>query len=37
MEEMYINHWAVFACAVANLVVGAIWYSPPLFYNGWKK
>ncbi len=37
MEEMYINHWAVFACAVANLVVGAIWYSPPLFYKGWKK
>ena len=37
MEEMYINHWAVFACAVANLVVGAIWYSPPLFYKGWKE
>ena len=37
MEEIYINHWAVFVCAVANLVVGAIWYSRPLFYNGWKK
>ncbi|WP_370087280.1 DUF1761 domain-containing protein [Ekhidna sp.] len=37
MEEMYINHWAVLVAAVANLVVGAIWYSPVLFYNAWKS
>lgn len=34
---MIINHWAVLASAVFNLVLGAIWYSPVLFYNGWKK
>jgi hypothetical protein len=37
MENMIINHWAVLASAVFNLVLGAIWYSPALFYNGWKK
>jgi len=37
MEEIYINHWAVLVCAVANLALGAIWYSPALFYKGWKK
>ncbi|MEP1033004.1 DUF1761 domain-containing protein [Ekhidna sp.] len=37
MEEIYINHWAVIAAAVSNLIVGAIWYSPVLFYKGWKE
>lgn len=37
MENMIINHWAVLASAVFNLVLGAIWYSPVLFYKGWKK
>lgn len=37
MENMIINHWAVLASAVFNLVLGAIWYSPAMFYNGWKK
>ncbi len=37
MENMFINHWAVFTCAVANLVVGAIWYSPALFYKAWQR
>lgn len=37
MEHVYINHWAVFVCAAANLVVGAIWYSPMLFYKPWMK
>jgi hypothetical protein len=37
MENMFINHWAVFACVIFNLVLGAIWYSPALFYNAWKK
>lgn len=35
MENLYINHLAVFVCAVANLVLGALWYSPILFYRGW--
>ncbi|MFN8256323.1 MAG: DUF1761 domain-containing protein [Bacteroidales bacterium] len=37
MENMYINHWAVLVCAASNLVVGAIWYSPLLFYKAWMK
>ena len=37
MGEIYINHLAVIVCAIANLVVGAVWYSPALFYNAWKK
>lgn len=37
METMMINHWAVFVCAIFNMVLGAIWYSPALFYNAWKR
>jgi hypothetical protein len=37
MEQIYINHWAVLTCAIANLVLGAIWYSPLLFYKAWMK
>lgn len=37
METYYINHWAVCLCAVANLAVGALWYSPLLFYQAWMK
>lgn len=37
MQQFYINHLAVLVCAVANLVVGGIWYSPILFYKAWMK
>ena len=37
MENMIINHWAVLASAAFNLVLGAIWYSPLLFFKAWKK
>lgn len=37
MEQFYINHWAVLVCAIANLALGALWYSPLLFYNAWMK
>ena len=33
---MIINHWAVLICAVCNLILGAIYYSPALFYKSWK-
>jgi membrane protein YdbS with pleckstrin-like domain len=36
VENIYINHLAVIVCAIANLALGAIWYSPALFYNAWK-
>jgi len=37
MQEMYINHLAVLLCAALNLLVGAIWYSPILFYKSWMS
>ena len=37
MEAININHFAVFTCALFNLILGAIWYSPALFYEVWKK
>lgn len=37
MENIYINHWAVIVCAAANLIVGALWYSPLLFYKAWAR
>jgi hypothetical protein len=35
MENFYINHWAVLVCSIANLALGALWYSPLLFYKAW--
>jgi len=37
MENLYINHTAVFVCAILNLALGALWYSPLLFYKGWLR
>ena len=37
MDQIHINHWAVMVCAVANLALGALWYSPVMFYKAWKK
>lgn len=37
MENIYINHWAVITAAIFNLILGAIWYSPALFYEAWKS
>ncbi|MEO7838479.1 MAG: DUF1761 domain-containing protein [Anaerolineales bacterium] len=37
MESLYINHIAVFVCAIANLALGALWYSPALFYKAWAR
>ena len=37
MEKFYINHLAVFVCALLSLVVGALWYSPVLFFKAWQQ
>ncbi len=37
MENLFINHLAVFICAIANLALGALWYSPVLFGKAWQK
>lgn len=34
---MKINHFAVIVCAFANLVLGALWYSPVLFGKAWMQ
>jgi len=34
---MMINHLAVFAAAISDFVIGALWFSPILFYKGWLK
>lgn len=37
MEKLYINHLAVFVCALLSLALGALWYSPALFFKAWQK
>jgi hypothetical protein len=37
MENLYINHLAVFVCAIASLALGALWYSPLLFAKAWQR
>ncbi|MGA9116392.1 MAG: DUF1761 domain-containing protein [Bacteroidota bacterium] len=32
-----MNHLAVIAAALSDLLVGAIWYSPPLFARAWRR
>jgi len=36
MKEIPINYWAVLVAAIAKMIVGAIWYSPPLFATPWR-
>ena len=37
MENFYINHLAVFVCALLSLALGALWYSPVLFFRAWQS
>ena len=37
MENFYINHLAVFVCALLSLALGALWYSPVLFFSAWQS
>lgn len=37
MENIQINHIAVFVCAVMSLVIGAVWWSPLLFAKSWQQ
>ena len=37
MENTYINHLAVIVAAISDFAVGALWYSPLLFYKSWMK
>jgi hypothetical protein len=37
MHYMGVNLWAVLVCAVVDMVLGFLWYSPALFANPWMK
>ena len=37
MGKLYINHLAVFVCALLSLVLGGLWYSPVLFFKAWQR
>lgn len=37
MENIQINHIAVFVCAVMSLIIGAVWWSPLLFAKSWQQ
>lgn len=37
MQNFYINHLAVFVCALLSLLIGALWYSPLLFAKAWQR
>lgn len=37
MLQVPINMWAVVVAAVANMALGALWYSPFLFGKNWQK
>lgn len=37
MENVQINHLAVFVCALMSLVIGALWWSPMLFAKAWQQ
>lgn len=36
MPEITINYWAVIVAAMANIVVGTLWYGP-VFGKTWRK
>ncbi|WP_125130144.1 DUF1761 domain-containing protein [Microbacterium sp. 10M-3C3] len=32
-----INYWAVLLATVSTMVIGSIWYAPPVFGNRWMR
>jgi surface polysaccharide O-acyltransferase-like enzyme len=37
VQFLDVNLLAIFAAAVANIILGIIWYSPALFGNAWTN
>lgn len=35
--DISINSWAVLAAAIINIIIGMIWYSPPVFGKLWMS
>jgi len=36
MQHLHFNHWAIIVAALFQWVLGALWYSPPLFAKPWS-
>jgi hypothetical protein len=34
---MYINYLAVLVATIAAMIIGSIWYAPPVFGNAWMR
>lgn len=32
-----VNLWAVLACGVGSLLLGGLWYAPPVFAKPWQR
>jgi Protein of unknown function (DUF1761) len=37
MREIPIHFFPILAAAIAKIVLGALWYSPVLFINPWRR
>ena len=37
MKPLDLNLWVRLAAAVVKVVLGAVWYSPPLFATAWRR
>lgn len=37
MPQADVNYWAVLVAALANMVIGAIWYNPRAFGTAWMR
>lgn len=37
METVSVNFWAVLVAALANFLIGGMWYSPALFGKIWMR
>ncbi len=37
METIIVNYWAVLVAAIAQMIIGALWYSPVLFRKQWMS
>ena len=36
MQHLHFNHWAIVVAALFQWLLGALWYSPPVFAKPWS-
>lgn len=36
MHHLHFNHWAIIVAALFQWLLGALWYSPPVFAKPWS-